>query len=97
MGNIKIGKDTESTDMDPQIESLRKYPCPTCGQSEYEFGQLRSLVMQYFIAGTEKFWNMPRNTSSAPKPMIARLCVHCRNIQSFERQFKADSEVPTPT
>lgn len=83
--------------MDPQIESLKQFPCPFCGHSEYQFGQLDGLGVPRFAPGTEKHWNVPQHLLSIPKRIIARLCVHCRNIQSFERQFKADSDEPTPT
>ena len=89
--------------MDPQIESLKQYPCPICGHSEYLFGQLNGHGNSqlgpgmFFAPGTPKFWNMPLHPWSPPKRIIARLCVHCRNIQSFERQFTADSEEPKST
>ncbi|MFO1004494.1 MAG: hypothetical protein U0929_00935 [Planctomycetaceae bacterium] len=83
--------------MDPQIESLKQYPCPICGHSEYQFGQHVAPGIPGFVPGTEKRWNMRQHLLSIPKPVIARLCVHCRNIQSFERQFTADSGESTST
>ena len=89
--------------MDPQTESLKQYPCPICGHSEYEFGQMIGQGKQYlgngmyFVPGTPKFWNMPLHPRRASKQVLARVCIHCRNIQSFERQFKVDSEEPTST
>lgn len=80
--------------MDSQIELLKKYPCPICSQSEYEFGQLIGHGAIHFVAGTPKFWSMPRDPWRAPKRALARICVHCRNIQSFERQFTTESEDP---
>jgi hypothetical protein len=77
--------------MDPQIESLKQFPCPFCGHSEYQFGQLVAPVIPRFAPGTEKHWNMPQHLWSVPKRIIARLCIHCRNIQSFECQFTAYS------
>ncbi len=74
--------------MDPQQETLRQFPCPVCGQSEFEFGQLTTRYGISFAAGQGDFWNMPRDSwGSSRSGMIARHCLHCDNVQVFIRRF----------
>ena len=74
--------------MDEQQEALRQYPCPVCGQSEFEFGQVVSRGGVNYVAGSPHFWNQPRDSWGSARVLMARACLHCWNIQTFVRKPK---------